>query len=55
MVLKMFINCEICHQKEIRQSQKKAVNHKLILSAAEEKTVFHLISQGMYCGYVGMG
>ncbi|HHX8750262.1 TPA: hypothetical protein ACVPFL_002437 [Morganella morganii] len=55
MVLKMFMNCEICHQKGSWQSQKKAVNHKLILSAPEEKTVFRLISPGIYCGYVGMG
>ncbi|HAE78078.1 MAG TPA: hypothetical protein DCG73_09665 [Morganella sp. (in: Bacteria)] len=52
MMLKMFMNCEIYHQKRRRQIQKKAVNHKLILSAAADKTAFHSYFWGEYCGSV---
>ncbi|MQC06317.1 hypothetical protein C4513_16690 [Morganella morganii] len=54
MVLKMFMNCEMYHQKRIRQIQKKAVNHKLISSVTAEKSVFRSVFREVYCGCVRM-
>ncbi|AWC95322.1 hypothetical protein AM380_17625 [Morganella morganii] len=44
LVLKMFMNCEIYHQKRRCKIQNKAVNHKLILSVTENKSAFHFFA-----------
>ncbi|HCE8947973.1 TPA: hypothetical protein NHT78_001026 [Morganella morganii] len=43
-VLKMFINCEIYHQKRRCKIQNKGVNHKLILSVEADKSAFHFFA-----------